>query len=263
VITPNATIDVHADYRLDPASFNIENTFRVFDPNRAPVATGGFPSGIAMQRGAVPKITVNPGCDTVGQPGNITLHLSSRLDVASDKVWRDESEFDFTLETVGKAKVTLLIDGLPVTEPLQLLNETTGAMQLLASGLDNEPLASGTITSSCPRTQIHETKQYRFVPAVAFGGAASSIGGTASQHHHRKPAGRAHVQGVDLWDGHRSPARTWLPGRGLSLISRAVLQRRFSHRLGRWLDAQLLRTPVRNGSGHFTVGRLAMLRTPH
>ena len=123
---PNATIDVHADYRLDMSN-PAENLFRVFDVTRAPIATGGRPGGIAMQRGAVPKITVNPGCDTSGQPGDITLRISSRLDVASDTIWRDESEFDFTLETVGKAGVTLFIDGAPFTEPISLFNETTGA----------------------------------------------------------------------------------------------------------------------------------------
>ena len=50
---------------------------------------------------AVPSITINPDCNTSGQASDITLHMTTRLDLSNDTVWRDASELQFTLKAVG------------------------------------------------------------------------------------------------------------------------------------------------------------------
>ncbi|MBL7187982.1 MAG: tandem-95 repeat protein [Phycisphaerae bacterium] len=45
---PNTAIDVKADYRLDDSKPSYFAVFKNFDPNRAPINTGGFPKGLEI-----------------------------------------------------------------------------------------------------------------------------------------------------------------------------------------------------------------------
>ena len=53
----NTAIDVAAAYGLDPSN-PFANVFKVLDPAHAPIAIGGYPGGIAVQKGAIPTPTV-------------------------------------------------------------------------------------------------------------------------------------------------------------------------------------------------------------
>src|SRR5262249_51992174 len=50
----NAAIDVQADYRIDGSNPNVLR-FKVFDTAHGPIATGGYPGGIAVQKGPIPE----------------------------------------------------------------------------------------------------------------------------------------------------------------------------------------------------------------
>src|SRR5262249_20211072 len=127
----NPLIDLRADYLM-----HVENGRQVFGTPagsvRGPVATGGFPGGIAVQHGATPQVTVYkrvsdadfgnknllPGVNLVP-----TVDLSipaTRIDEISGNVVAENGDFIFSLDIVSK--VTLTIDSKVATKVGNALN---------------------------------------------------------------------------------------------------------------------------------------------
>jgi len=108
----------------------IDTLFRVFDPNRAPIATGGFPGGIAIQGPPAPRVVVlrrahlnesylDPATGDPNDPlltANVSLeatdvvHITTRVDSINGDVCTQGGDFYFSVNT--KAAVTFKITDL-------------------------------------------------------------------------------------------------------------------------------------------------------
>jgi hypothetical protein len=149
--SPNAAIDVQADYRIDPSNPD-SVVFKVFDPSRAPLATGGFPGGIAVQKGPIPQpetlepvpagssggSPTTPGFDQTNQ-----FTIDTEVDPTTGEVFPGSTNFDFALG-VTDPTVSLKVDGqyltnITITDAKgnKVLWATSKNMQLQAANKDD------------------------------------------------------------------------------------------------------------------------------
>ncbi len=240
--TANMAIDVNADYRMFSQQVYNSDGSPVLDtvgkptyqtvfgvPHsraflgesnaHAPIATGGFPGGIAVQHGAVPRPVVlqrNGGATGDGLHLQATdeLHITSRVDSINNDVCTVGGDFYFELNT--KATVTLQIDDMPVSG----VPDPRDATKTI--DFTDIELNPGTYHTLLSYLQVTSPGTHTFkLTAVTKDGSGEAKGTIIHdiEKDETLPIGHTIVKGVDIWDGHltMSSSDVGIPGRGLSL----------------------------------------------
>jgi YD repeat-containing protein len=231
----NPLIDVRADYLL-----HTENGQAVFGipagSMRPPVLTGGFPGGIAVQKGPIPTpmvlTPVAPGSNgSSATPGFVETNeftIDTEVDPATGQVYPGSSAFDFTLG-VKDPKVSLTIDGKPLKNIT--ITDAQGNTQTFASSdnmeLDaankNDVFRSVLTLNNDPNNPLNKRGKHTYTLRVETpdGRVAEKTGEVVNEvvTYEGLPVGHTFVKGVDLADGHLvvSSQDIQIPGRGLSL----------------------------------------------
>jgi RHS repeat-associated protein len=218
VRNPNPQIDVQADYHIDytnPTTL----VYTITDQARAPIATGGFPGGIAMQtpvQNNTPPPKVTP---KITGPAAITL--STAVNGVTGDVIDHPAKFAFNLNV--PATVSLTIDGDPVED----VPDPAGSGNKV--DFTNIPLGAGsyiTLVSAIGLLSTPGTYDYELKGVTASGAVITATGTVnyvltinSSLPVGHTSSGNSGAGGVDLFDGQLtlSAQDVAVPGRGLSL----------------------------------------------
>ncbi len=264
---PNTAIDVQADYHLDytnPSAF----VYTITNPARAPIATGGFPGGIAMMHGDVPDVEVLAPA-YANQPAPVptvkNVVITTTVDAIAGTVTSSGGAFTFSIDEA--AQVTLLIAGAPAEDlpGHELYNLNTGHTYSLPTSEEfkNVQLDAGTYTtdlSNVPAVALPGSYPFTLT-AVNAAGASSSKDGTIDheiEENETYPVAHTIIKGVDIWDGHltMSSQDINVPGRGLDLQFTRTYSSAGNSSLGvvgaGWSD-NYNATLVDDGLGHYTI----------
>ncbi len=289
--SPNLQIDVKADYRWnylpDDPGHNIETTFGVFDgPFNAPIATGGFPGGIAVsnpvphpvvyQRVSPASVVASANNDLFPgvnlQPSASLDITATRLDPVDDTLNSEGGDFYFSVDV--RSKVSLTIDGVTaknVSDPNDS-SKTLAAFKdvLLMPGVYRVRLSIvDSFDPSIPTykfvltavAQVQSVAQDGTVTYVD--GASSSTKGEIVTHiveNEITPPGHTLVDGVDLWDGHlvQSSTDVSIAGRGPDLTFTRTYSSQGSSADGRmgagWTDNYDARIIQDDGGNLIVIG---------
>ena len=225
---PNPRIDVHAAYAINPVLPG-QAVFYVYDASRAPLATGGFPGGIAIQKAPQPQITalrLTRSPDLQLQATD-KIKLTTQVDVIQKTITPGSADLYFTINTT--AKVTLRIDNARFPSLQSITNKDSGAVIPLLDGLNDVELPAGTYRMTLVsgtllgEDTLSQPGDHPFtLQAVNREGAKASASGIIVHELEKNesyPVGHTIIKGVDIWDGHLtlSSQDVSIPGRGLSL----------------------------------------------
>jgi YD repeat-containing protein len=255
-------IDLKADFRADYSNLNTI-TFGIFAPSRAPIPVGGSPGGIAVQHGVAPTpVVLGPdpgaGSEAVLGPGGVsltptdTVRIETRVDPVNADVCALGSDFYFSLNT--SARVTLLIDGIPVADLPDPRNEiaTLSMFKDIAFG-------PGIYHTVLPALGLAPGEHTFQLTAVNDAGSGTDSGTIFSEVQENESLPVAHtIKGVDIWDGHLtiSSQDVAIPGRGLSLSFARTYSSAGTSSAGPlgagWTDNYNVRL-VGDDCGHWTV----------
>ena len=234
----NPLIDVRADYL-----FHLENGDQVFGTPAGhadgPVATGGYPGGIAVEHSPTPQLTVykRVADEEVGNknllPGVnliVATDLSipaTRVDELDGNVVTENGDFIFAVDIASK--VTLTIDGKVATNVGNALDpsNTIAAFKdvVLQPGIYHYLINPVESLDPALKTHTYVLTATAYNPNAAFAASTPKVGVAAGKLTNELdidqalPVGHTIVDGVDIWDGHLvvSGPDVTLPGRGLSL----------------------------------------------
>ncbi|MEI9924472.1 MAG: VCBS domain-containing protein [Bradyrhizobium sp.] len=230
---PNPLIDIKADYLYQVV--NGQGTFGVPQGStRGPIATGGFPGGIATEHSPTPNpVVYKQVADDAAGNANLLPGLNlapttnieipaTRVDELDDEVVNENGGFIFSLDI--KSKVTLLIDGKVATNVSDASNPGNVILNF-----EDVVLDAGVYDKLIdPVANLDPSlKNHAYVLTVtAYNASAPNAPGKSVvlkglivdqlDEDLALPPGHQMVDGVDLWDGHLvvSEDDVTIPGNG-------------------------------------------------
>ena len=243
------------------------------DSGNAPLITGGFPGGIAIETGPAPQITVlqptpvasgsggnNGGGSSIELVANNVIQITTTVDAINKTVSTSGGTFDFSLNI--PAVVTLSIQDATTDEDVDVENipNPIGGAEDFQNGIS---LTQGTYETSLAALGTQETPgTYDFsLTATAADGKSTTVTGTiilTLQENSSLPVGHTIIDGVDIWDGHLTVSSddVTIPGQGLDLNFTRTYSSAGSSIAGPlgagWTDSYNVQL-VRNSSGIYTI----------
>ena len=221
----------------------------------APISTGGFPGGIAIETGSAPQLTAtNP------------VVVTTTVDEINQTVSTTGGAFTFSLNT--PAIVTLEIQDAITDEDVdsETISEPGNPNDLLSledfkdSGIS---LSGGSYTTSLAPLGLQETPgTYNFtLTATTPSGKSTSVTGTIIlelKENASLPVGHTIIDGVDIWDGHLTITSDdiTIPGQGLDLDFSRTYSNKGNSSAGPlgagWTDSYNVQL-IENDNGTFTI----------
>ena len=282
----NTAIDVQAAYGLDPTNL-FADIFKVLDPAHGPIGIGGYPGGIAVQKGAIPTPSVlMPAASGGGSPttpGYVEtdqFEIDTEVDPMNGEVDPGSTEFAFTLGVTSPASVSLTIDGkylknVTITDAQGDQHKFASSQNMALDAVNQNDVFKLTLgVSGDTDNPLNKPGTHPFILSLVTGdGRTAERSGeiiTDVVEYEAAPVAHTFVDGVDISDGHLvvSGQDVSIPGIGLlaPILAHLFQRRQFRGRPARRrLDRQLQHVPrkavrQRNHGGRRRRQRRRLLR---